>query len=94
MMARGMNGGTPPPPAGVEGKAAALTFYDADYVEHIAGVARAFLLARDAYVGAWLAWRETPLGAADGDPRDEAAVMESIFKAALESRAIDEAGTT
>lgn len=64
-----------------------LRYYVDGYPEHVAEMARQLLLARDAYVGAWLDWADTPLGA--GDPRDEAAIIERILVAAWEAYQVD-----
>jgi len=56
-------------------------YYVRGFPEQVAEAALEFMLARDRYIGAWLAWHATPLGA-DCDPRSEAVCIEAILEVA------------
>ena len=58
------------------------SFYDKNYIDEICEAARAFLLARDAYVGAFVRMNDCALGCAVG-PQEEAETIGAILADAV-----------
>lgn len=54
-------------------------YYDPEYADQVAQLAKDLIIARDKYLAAWLAWSQCALGAGL-DPETESDIMKGIME--------------